>query len=162
MDLDALESGRAELSATYKSLTVNFHYYPERVGMNLQRALAAVTRPPHDMGPIADELANIVAGWDVKRGGVSVALTPEGVGSLPMGVSSAVGRAIMEDFNDPKSPTTADIPSGWSTASPATSEPEVNSASAPGLPSPSSTPAGPASHPGISPDSPTPPPPADA
>lgn len=157
MDLDALESGRAELSATYRNLIVHFHYHPERVGMNLQRALAEVTRPPHDMGPIADELANIVAGWDIKRGGVSIPLTPEGVGSLPMGVSSAVGRAIMEDFSNPKSPTTEAIPSLWLTPSPDTSSREESSATAQSSPSSSSTPAGQDSNPGPLSDGQTPP-----
>src|SRR5262245_51173415 len=109
--LDELEDGLARLTASYRNLTITFEYFPERVGMNLQRAIAAVTRPPHDMGPIADELARIISAWDLTRHGAPIEITPEGVGSLGMGISSAIGGAIMEDFHDPKSPRSLEISS---------------------------------------------------
>lgn len=116
--LDDLEDGRARLSAAYKNLTVQFDYYPDRIGMNLQRSIAAVTRPPHDMGPIADELASVISAWDLTRKGEPIPITSEGVGSIGMGISSAIGRAIMEDFHDPKSPLSMVTASALSTVSP--------------------------------------------
>jgi hypothetical protein len=131
--LDELESGRARLSATYQSITVNFEYFPDRVGMNLQRGIAAVTRPPHDMGPIADELANILAAWDLTRKGEPIPITPEGIGSLPMGISSAIGREIMEDFHDPKSRLSMVTASASSTVSPPSSRPDASDSVPTGL-----------------------------
>lgn len=157
MDLDALQAGRAQLSATYNGFVVNFEYHPARVGMNLQAALAGATQPPYDVGPITRELAAVLAGWDIQRGGQPVPATAEGIGSLPMVLGSAIGQSIMQDFTDPKSPTTADIPSGWWTPSLATSEPADSSASVQSSPSSSSTPSGPASLPGNSSEGPTPP-----
>lgn len=104
--LDELESGLASLTVNYKNLAINITYYPDRVGINLQRAIAAVTRPPHDMGPIADELAKLLASWDLTRHGELIPISADGLGGLPMGIASAIGREIMEDFNDPKSPVT--------------------------------------------------------
>jgi hypothetical protein len=121
--LDELEAGVARLQAAYKTLTVTFEYYPDRVGMNMQRAIAAVMRPPHDMGPIADELALVLCGWDLTRNGEAIEITPEGVGSLGMGLSSAIGAAIMEDFHDPKSPRSTASMFASSTDSPPGSRP---------------------------------------
>jgi hypothetical protein len=119
--LDELEAGTARLSATYQNITVTFTYYPARVGMNLQRAIASVTRPPYDMGPIADELSKVLEGWDLTRHGELIPISAEGLGGLPMGISSAIGREIMEDFHDPKSP----IPTGGSIA-PSPSSPPIS------------------------------------
>ena len=103
--LDELEADLARLSATYHNVTVMFDYHPARVGMNLQRAVASVTRPPHDMGPIADELAKVLSAWDLTRGGEPIPVTADGIGSLPMGLAAAIGQNVMEDFHDPKSPS---------------------------------------------------------
>ena len=150
MDLAELEQNRARLTASHRSIVVTFDYYPERVGMAFQRALAAASRPPHDVGPIADQLPGIVAEWDLTRGGQPIPITAEGIGSLPMGISSAIGRAIMEDFGNPKSPVSMAATSASSTPSPATSSPAAAWATAPTSPSPSSTPAGQDSSPGTS------------
>lgn len=144
--LDELEQGLARLTTTYKSITIAFEYHPDRVGMNLQRAIASVTRPPYDMGPICDELATVLESWDLTRNNQPIPTTAEGLGSLPMGISSAIGREIMEDFHDPKSPLTADQSSVSSTSSPAGSPP-ATSDSAPTLPTSSSEPNGQASTP---------------
>jgi hypothetical protein len=150
--LDELESGLARLTATYKTITVMFDYHPDLVGMNLQRAIAAVTRPPHDMGPIADELARIIETWDLTRHGEPVPITPDGIGSLGLGLSSALGAAIMEDFHDPKSPRSMASPSASSTSSPPGSRPD-DSATAPIGPILSSERNGPGSIPPTSLDS---------
>jgi hypothetical protein len=156
--LDELEADTARLTATYRNITVTFDYCPMRVGMNLQRAIAAVTRPPHDMGPIADELAKILSAWDLTRAGESIPITPEGIGSLPMGIASAIGQQVMEDFHDPKSPSSL-APSFASSPSPApspsTSRP-ADSDSAPSGPTSSSEANGQASIQPISLDSPLP------
>lgn len=153
--LDELEQGVARLKTTYKSLTIAFEYYPDRVGINLQRAIAAVMRPPHDMGPIADELASILSAWDLTRGDAPIPITADGIGSLPMGLSSAIGREIMEDFHDPKSPATLVSASASSTSSRAISGPDA-SATSPTGPTASSARNGQDSIQPISPDSRTP------
>jgi hypothetical protein len=121
--LDELEQGLARLTTTYKSIAITFEYHPDRVGMNLQRAIAGVTRPPYDMGPLCDELAMVLSSWDLTRHDDPIPTTAEGLGSLPMGISSAIGREIMEDFHNPKSPLTADQ-SASSTSLPAGSQPD--------------------------------------
>jgi hypothetical protein len=156
--LDELEADTARLQALYRNITVTFDYHPARVGMNLQRAIAAVTRPPHDMGPIADELAKILAAWDLTRAGEPIPITPDGIGSLPMGIASAIGQVVMEDFHDPKSPsslTASSASSASSKLSSPISRPD-DSAPAPTGPSLSSEPNGPASIRPISLDSPLP------
>ena len=116
--LDELESGTARLSVPYRTITITIDYYPDRVGMNLQRAIAAVSRPPFDVGPVADGLAHVLAGWDLTRNGEIIPITPEGIGSIGMSISTAIGGAIMEDFHDPKSPRSTAAPSASSTSSP--------------------------------------------
>lgn len=156
--LDELEADTAKLSATYQNLTVTFTYHPARVGMNLQRAIASVTRPPYDMGPIADELASVIEAWDLTRNGESIPITGEGIGSLPMGIASAIGQQVMEDFHDPKLPSSLvrSLASSPSPApSPPTSRPD-DSASAPSGPTSSSEPNGQASIRQSLPDSPIP------
>jgi len=128
--LDELEAGIARLATPYKGVTITFDYYPERVGLNLQRAVAAATRPPHDVGPIADGLAYVLAAWDLTRHGEPIPITPDGVASLAIGISGAIGAAIMEDFNDPKSPRSMVSRSESSTDLPPGSRPD-ESASAP-------------------------------
>jgi hypothetical protein len=151
--LDELEQGLARLTTTYKSISITFEYHPDRVGMNLQRAIASVTRPPYDMGPICDELALVLSAWDLTRNGEPIPTTAEGLCSLPMGISSAIGREIMEDFHDPKSPLTPDQASASSTSSLAGSQP-ADSATAQTSPTSSSEPNGQASIPLPSPASP--------
>jgi hypothetical protein len=124
--LDELEAGLARLTATYKTLTVTFDYHPDRVGMNMQRAIAAVSRPPHDMGPIADELAHVLSAWDLTRSGSPIPITADGIGSLGMALSSAIGAAIMEDFHDPKSPRSMAPSSALPTDSPPGSKPDAS------------------------------------
>lgn len=153
--LDDLELGLARLQIQFKTLTIVFEYHPERVGMNLQRAALAAARPPHDIGPMVDELANVLAGWDLSRAGAPIPVTADGIGSLPMGISSEMARAIMEDFNDPKSPIASGGPSGSSTPSPPGSRPD-DSATAPTGPTSSSVPNGQGSILPISPGSLTP------
>ena len=156
MDLDALERNLASVTATYKGQTATVVYYPERVGLNLQRGLAEAAVPPYQPHVLLDELPKIVVDWDIRRGGEPVPITPEGLGTLPLLVTSAIASAIMEDFRDPKSPTATLPPASPSpTPSPATSAPADGSATAQPSPSPSSTPAGPASPPGITSASPT-------
>ena len=152
--LDELEAGLAVLTVRYKTIDVTFEYHPDRVGMNLQRAIAAVTRPPYDVGPVADGLAHVLAAWDLTRNGEPIPLTPEGIGSVGMSISTAVGGAIMEDFHDPKSPRpTAATPSASSTVSLPGSRPD-GSGTAPTGPTSSSAPNGSASTPPTLPDSP--------
>lgn len=157
MDLDALEDGRAGLTVTFRGLTANVVYYPLRVGLNLQRGLAEAAVPPYPPGQLLEELPKVLVEWDVRRKGELVPITPDGVGTLPLGLSSAVARAIMEDFGDPKSPVATPPPDSPSpTPSPATSSTAGEWATAPSSPSPSSTPAGPASPSGTTSDSQTP------
>jgi len=151
--LDELEAGLARLTVPYKTISITIDYYPDRVGMNLQRAIAAVTRPPFDVGPVADGLAHVLAAWDLTRNGEPIPLTPEGIGSVGMSISTAVGGAIMEDFHDPKSPRPTASPSASSTVSPPGSKPD-GSGSAPTGPTSSSAPNGSASTPPTLPESP--------
>lgn len=124
--LDELEAGIARLSTTYKSITITFDYYPDRVGLSLQRAVAAATRPPHDVGPIADGLAAVLAAWDLTRRGEPIPITADGVASLAVGISGAIGAAIMEDFHDPKSPRSMVSASESLTDSPPGSKPDAS------------------------------------
>lgn len=157
--LDELESGLARLTIAYKSISVTVEYYPERVGIALQRATASVQRPPYDMGPIADELAKVLAAWDITRGNEPVPITADGIGSLGMRLASEIASAIMQDFHDPKSPrsltTAPSAPSEPSTPSPPGWKPDV-SVSVPSGPTSSSEPNGPGSIRPISPGSLTP------
>jgi hypothetical protein len=152
--LDELESGIAHLSVPYKGLTVEIDYYPDRVSMNMQRAIAVLSRPPHDVGPITEELALVLADWDLTRGGEPVPITPDGVGSLGIALSSAIGGSIMEDFNDPKSPRSTGSTSASLTDSPPGSKPDA-SAGVPTGPISSSARSGRDSTRRTSPDSPT-------
>lgn len=142
--LDELEAGRAVLTVPYKGIIITVEYYPDRVGMNLQRAIAAVSRPPFDIGPVADGLAHVLCGWDLTRAGEPIPITSEGIGSVGMSISTAIGGAIMEDFHDPKSPRSTATPSASSIGSPPGSKPD-GSASAPSGPTSSSAPNGAAS-----------------
>jgi hypothetical protein len=150
--LDELESGIARLTVPYKTISITIDYYPDRVGMNLQRAIAAVTRPPFDVGPVADGLAHVLAGWDLTRNGEPIPLTSDGIGSVGMSISTAIGGAIMEDFHDPKSPRSTATPSASSIVSLPGSKPD-GSATAPTGPTSSSVPNGAASIPQTWPDS---------
>lgn len=150
--LDELEAGVAALTVTYRNIAIAVEYHPDRVGMAMQRALANATEPPYQVGPVVDQLALVLRSWDLTRNGETVPITPDGIGSLPMGVSSAIGRAIMEDFNDPKSPIATDAASASSTPSPPISEPDA-SATAPTTPTSSYAPNGQGLTPQISPDS---------
>lgn len=148
--LDELEAGLAVITVRYKTIDVTFEYHPDRVGMNLQRAIAAVSRPPHDVGPICDELARVLSQWDLTRGGEPIPITTAGIGSLGVGLAGAIGSAIMEDFTDPKSPRPTASELASSTSSPPGSRP-ASSGSAPTGDTSSASPDGPAS---IQPSSP--------
>jgi hypothetical protein len=153
--LDELEADRARLQATYQRFVVTFEYHPARVSMNLQRALVGAANPPYDVGPLVVELANVLSAWDVTRRSEPVPVTADGIGSLPLGVSSEIAKSIMEDFGDPKSPLSAAAPSASSTASPPGSKPD-DSDGAPTGPTSSSGQNGLASTQPISPGSLTP------
>lgn len=158
MDLDALEQNLARVTVTFRGQAATVHYAPLAVSLDLQRGMASLATPPHNPGPMVDELARVVTWWDVVRKGELVPITAEGIGSLPIELGLEIARAIMEDFRDPKSPLAIPPPAPPSpTRSPATSEPAAGSATAPSSPSPSSTPAGPASPSGTTSGSPTPP-----